>query len=137
MTLDTALAGLLSVLLVTAGALHFVATDLFAQIVPPMLPAPEVIVWLSGVAEIAIGLGLMFRRTRRIAAVLAVALFVAVFPANLYMAMAHLEIRGLPAWLPQPTETGRWMRLPFQALLVGWAIWVARRRSNVGVARAP
>ena len=79
-----------------------------------------------GVLEILLGLGLVHPATRRFAALGLVALFIAVFPANLYMAVANVEIQGLPAWLPQPSAAARWLRLPLQAVFVLWALRVSR-----------
>jgi uncharacterized membrane protein len=112
--------------MVSVGVLHFVAGDLFAQIVPPQLPAPLALVYLSGIAEIALGLGLVPERTRRAAGIGLVLLFIAVFPANVYMALANVQVQGLPPWLTQPSPTALWLRLPFQLLFIAWALWVSR-----------
>ncbi|MFB6084079.1 MAG: DoxX-like family protein [Halorientalis sp.] len=109
---------------VTAGVLHFAVPDLFAQIVPPQLPAPTALVYLSGLAEIGLGVGVMVPRTRRVAAWGLVALLLAVFPANVYMATSGVVIRGAPAAIAEP-GLGRWIRLPFQAVLIAWALWYA------------
>jgi uncharacterized membrane protein len=111
----------LTALMVTAGVLHFTADYLFVQIVPPFLPWPYPIVYLSGVIEIALGVLLQVPRFRRIASLLIIALLVAVFPANIYMAVANLQVQGLPAGLPQPSAVALWLRLPLQFLLMWWA----------------
>ena len=108
------------------GTLHFVADDLFVQVVPPWMPAPMWCVWLSGVAELALGVGLLPVRMRRLAGLGLVALYVAVFPANLYMAVADVQIQGLPAWVTQPTPLQLWLRLPFQLVFIAWALYVSR-----------
>ncbi|MFT3706407.1 MAG: DoxX family membrane protein [Archangium sp.] len=98
------------------GVLHFTATRAFETIVPKMLPAPKMIVWISGVAEIAGGLGLLIPMTQRWAAWGLIALYVAVFPANINMAINDLPLgrQKVPRW-------AQWARLPFQALFIGWA----------------
>lgn len=116
---------ILSVLMVGIGLLHFVVDDIFVQIVPPAFPAPYALVWISGVIEIALGLGILFERTRRLAGFGLVALYIAVFPANIYMAVSNVQIQGLPAWAVQPSPTALWLRLPFQIALILWALWVA------------
>ena len=92
------------------------ATRAFEKIVPKMLPAPKLLVWISGVAEIAGGLGLLIPMTQRWAAWGLIALYVAVFPANINMAMNDLPLgrQKVPRW-------AQWARLPFQALFIGWA----------------
>ncbi len=107
---------------VIAGVSHFVVPDLFAQIVPPQLPAPTALVYLSGVAEVGFGIGVLMSRTRRIAAWGLVGLLLAVFPANVYMATSGVVIQGAPAVIAEPGP-GRWVRLPFQVVLIAWALW--------------
>ena len=111
---------LMAALYVGAGTLHFVQPAVFARIVPPYLPAPRVLVAVSGAAEIAGGLGLLLPATRRPAALGLMLLLVAVFPANVYMARHNAALFRLPAWAV-------WGRLPLQAVLIGWAWQVARR----------
>ena len=118
----------LGVLMVGAGIGHFADPAPFVDIVPPQLPAPLTLVYVSGVAEILGGLGLLLRRTRRAAAWGLVALFVAVFPANVYMAVAGVQPTGWPA-MP---EWALWGRLPLQALPLGWAWWLTRADPVVG-----
>ena len=111
---------------VVAGVMHFVVPKLYVQIVPPSLPRPELLVYLSGVAEVALCLGVLSRRTRRVAAWGIVALLVAVFPANLYMATHDAVIEGAPEGIRDPSNAARWGRLPLQAVLLLWAWWYTR-----------
>jgi uncharacterized membrane protein len=107
-------------LFVGAGVLHFVRPGIFERIVPPALPAPRLLVLLSGAAEVVGGLGLLLPATRRGAAWGLLALLVAVFPANVYM-VGLAGALHIPAWV-------LWARLPGQPLLM-WAVWrVALRR---------
>ncbi len=108
---------LLSVTMVATGILHFVSPDKFAKIVPEWLPAPKALVLVSGFFEIAGGLGLLVRRTRIAAAWGLAALFAAVFPANVNMAL-HKIYTDNP-WI-------LWGRLPFQGVLIAWAYWFTR-----------
>ena len=124
----------LSAFMTAIGLLHFPADHIFVQIVPPFFPAAYALVWISGLIEIALGIGLLFERTRRAAGFGLVALYVAVFPANIYMAIENVQLHGLPAWLEQPPSASLWARLPFQVVFVLWALWVAEiwpRRKHV------
>ena len=116
----------LALLFVGAGVNHFVRPDGYASIVPPWLPAgfpsPLALVYLSGVAEVALGL-LVLTRWRKWAGWGLVALLVAVYPANVHMAM---EAAADDA--PAGYQTLLWLRLPLQGVLVGW-VW----RACVGV----
>ena len=107
---------------VVAGLLHFVVPALYVQIVPPILPAPLVLVYLSGVAEVAVGLGLLWPPTRRYAAWATVALLLAIFPANVYMATSGVVVTGMPGG-GDPSPLVRWGRLPLQGVLILWAYW--------------
>ncbi|MGC1307813.1 MAG: MauE/DoxX family redox-associated membrane protein [Phormidesmis sp.] len=112
------LRNLLAVLIIAAGVLHFVIPQPFIKIVPGFLPYPAVLVYISGICEIALGAGLFFPATRQLAAWGLVALFIAVYPANLNMAFNHIKLSGIPdSW---------WfhgIRLPFQFVLIAWAYW--------------
>jgi uncharacterized membrane protein len=101
---------------VVSGILHFVVPATYARIVPPMFSRPKLLVLISGGAEILGGIGLLIPRTRRTAAFGLAVLLVAVFPANIYMAVAHIPSEGLLGnrWL-------QWLRLPLQLPLIWWA----------------
>jgi len=105
---------------IAAGLNHFWHTDFYRAIMPPYLPWPLALVLASGAAEITLGALLLFRRWQAVAGWGLVALCVAVFPANLHMAL-H------PALFTQFTPTGLWLRLPLQLVLIGWAYCYTRR----------
>jgi uncharacterized membrane protein len=107
---------LLAALMTSAGVMHFVSPKVFIRIVPRWLPAPAALVAISGACEILGGVGLLVPATRRWAAWGLMALFVAVFPANVNMAIHRLPFgrSPLPGWT-------LWARLPLQAVLVAWA----------------
>ena len=109
---------------VVAGVMHFVYPSAYAQIMPPVLPAPLLLVYLSGVAEVAVGVGLLYPPTRRAAAVATMLLLAAIFPANVYMAVSGVAVQGPVSADPSPAV--RWGRLPLQAVLVAWAWWYTR-----------
>lgn len=106
---------------VVAGVLHFIRPSAYKKIVPPYLPAPEALVYLSGVAEIAGGAGLMMTKTRRWAGWCLVATLVAVFPANLHMAMHPERYPKVPGGAGALRA-----RLPLQALLMAWVLDAGR-----------
>ncbi len=114
---------LLAVLFVAAGVGHLVSPNEYLAIMPPFLPAPAALVFVSGIAEIAGGLGLLWPLTRRAAALGLIALLVAVFPANLYAVVHGMQIGGrvVPAWL-------LWARLPFQPLFIAWVYFAGWKR---------
>jgi uncharacterized membrane protein len=99
---------------IAAGANHFVSTKMYEGIMPDYLPAHHGLVLLSGVAEIAGGLGVLVPQTRRAAAWGLVALLVAVMPANVWMVQHAERFPGIPVWV-------LWVRLPLQGVLVWWA----------------
>lgn len=106
-----------------AGVTHFLAPESFARVVPPGFPRPRALVYLSGIAELALGLGMQFDRTRRASAWGLVALLVAVFPANVYMATDDVAAEFAPDRLADVARAAAWARLPVQAVLVLWAWW--------------
>ena len=101
-----------------AGVLHFVIPDKYMQIMPPYLPWHLELVYLSGALEVIFGIGLFFPQTRKWSAWGCIGLFVAVFPANVYL-YNHQEILPAPAIL-------HFLRLPFQAVFILWAYWYTR-----------
>jgi uncharacterized membrane protein len=109
----------LSAFFLFAGVSHFTSTEFFVSIVPSYLPAPLALVYLSGVFEILGGLGVLLARSRRPAGLGLMALLVAVFPANLHMAL-HPEL------FPDLSPALLYARLPLQLVFVAWA-WVATR----------
>ena len=88
---------------------------------PPFIPAALAMVYISGSAEIAGGLGLLLPPVRGMAGWGLVALLIAVFPANIYMAVDHVQVTAnpLPAWL-------LWGRLALQPLMIWWVLWRSR-----------
>ena len=104
---------LLSVAFILAGVLHFVYPERFMQIVPSFLPAPWALVLISGVFEILGGVGLLVPFSRRFSGYGLIALLIAVFPANINMALQYYHTRGLT------NATVLWiLRLPLQFVLI-------------------
>lgn len=119
-TLKTATRYLFGAIFVAAGANHFVNPGFYIRMMPAYLPWHAELVAISGVAEIALGILLLFERWRVAAAWGLIALLIAVFPANVNMTM-HPEL------YPTISETALWIRLPIQGLLIAWAYWYTRR----------
>lgn len=110
---------LMAVFYVLAGVNHFLNPAVYLKIMPPYLPWPRFLVEVSGVFEIALGVLLLVPRCTRWAAWGLIALLIAVFPANLHMAV-HPEL------YPEIPAAALWARLPLQAVLIAWA-WVYTR----------
>ncbi len=112
---------LLTLFMVAGGINHFINPAPYLGMMPSVLPAPLALVYISGVAEIAGGLGLILPQTRRLAAWGIVLLLVAIFPANVNMAVNHL-----PLGTEEVPQAALWARLPLQAVLIAWAYWFTR-----------
>ncbi|UBF24091.1 DoxX family protein [Kovacikia minuta CCNUW1] len=115
------LRGVLAVAIIIVGITHFIRPDQYARIVPPQLPGPIALVYISGVFEILGGIGLLIPLVSVAAAWGLIALFIAVFPANINQALNSIPIEGIPH---HPLLY--WFRLPFQAVLIAWAWWYTR-----------
>lgn len=107
----------------TMGTLHFVIPRSFEAIVPRGVPAKEAVA-VSGVAELAGGLAILHPATRRLGRWWLLALLLAVFPANIHMAVNPEQIRGLD--LKKVPRWALWARLPLQPLAMLW-VWRATR----------
>ena len=113
-------AAITGLLFVAAGALHFIRPGMYEKIVPPQLGHAPELVAISGIAEIAGGLGLLIPRTRRAAGLGLIALLVAVWPANIYMAIESGRFAATaPAWV-------LWARVPLQLALIWWVQRISR-----------
>ena len=110
----------LSALLVTTGLAHFLAADAFRPLIPEQLGSPDAWVYGSGLAELACAAAVAVPRTRRVGGYAAAALFLAVFPGNIQMALDAGDRSAA-------YQAATYARLPLQVPLVIWAIAVARR----------
>ena len=121
--MKTATRWLFGVLFILAGLNHFLNPGFYIDIMPPYLPWHGPLVAISGVAEVALGALLLFRRWSIAAAWGLIALLVAIFPANLHMAI------NAPLY-PSISPVALWLRLPLQGLLIAWAYWYTRPSIN-------
>jgi len=103
----------IAAIFIAAGIAHFVSPGMFVRIVPSYLPAPLVLVYVSGLFEILGGLGVLIPSMRVYAGWGLILLLLAVFPANINMALNASDFSNIPAW-------ALWVRLPLQFVLIGW-----------------
>lgn len=114
-----------------SGVLHLVRPSGYEALIPPFMPAPGAIIAVSGVAELACALGLL--RRDRWAGRASVGLLVAVFPANLWFAIATTADAAAAPWL----VAGAWLRLPLQVPLIWAALQAHARGLDRSAAPAP
>ena len=105
-----------------AGAMHFISPVAYRPMMPSYLPAPELLILLSGVAEVMIGLGLFWPRTRAWAGWGGVALLLAVWPASLHIALENVPVFGAV----EGAGALNWVRFAFQVPLMVLAWWSTR-----------
>ena len=105
---------LLAAFFVAAGVNHFLSPTFYMELMPPYLPWPWGLIYVSGIAEIVLGAGLLFRPLRGVAGWGLILLLIAVFPANIHAALHGF--RSVPGWI-------LWVRLPLQFVLVAWVYW--------------
>ncbi|ACY16793.1 DoxX family protein [Haliangium ochraceum DSM 14365] len=110
---------LMAAVYVGAGVMHFLRPEAYAAIMPDYLPWHMALIYLSGVAEIVLGIAVLVPRTRRLAAWGIIALLIAVFPANIHAAVEQVSIAGADPVI-------NWYRLPLQAVFIAWAWWYTR-----------
>jgi uncharacterized membrane protein len=117
---------LAAVFFIGAGVNHFRNAEFYERIVPPRFPSPHILVAISGVAEIVGGIGLLIRPTRQLAGWGLIALLIAVFPANIYMAIETERFADLhlPAWT-------FWARLPLQMVFIAWVWFVSHGAAEI------
>lgn len=96
----------------TSGVMHFAAEKFFIAIVPKSLPNPRLLVQISGVAELMGAIGILIPGTRRLAGKGLIALLLAVYPANINMAVNADRFKQFPKW-------ALWARLPLQFAAMG------------------
>lgn len=106
----------------TTGSAHFWLEKFFTAIVPRGLPNPKALVYISGVAEFLGGVGVLIPSVRKHAGRGLIALLVAVFPANINMAVNPERFKQFPAW-------ALWARLPLQFAIIA-QVWAATQRED-------
>lgn len=107
---------ILAAFFIFAGANHFRIPELYLTMMPPWLPAHELLNNISGIAEIAGGIGILINKTRKLAAIGLILLLIAIFPANIHLAINGWAETDIPKWILIT-------RLPFQLLFIAWVIF--------------
>lgn len=130
-TLRSVLLWLLAALFIAGGLNHFRDPGFYLVMMPPLLPFPLELIYLSGVLEVLGGLLVLVPPLRRLTGWGLIALLVAVFPANIYAAVAQVQPPGghvAPLLL--------WLRLPFQAVFIAWVYYAALYKPAPAAKRA-
>ena len=109
---------LMAVFYVANGVYHFANPDAYLRIIPEFVPWSLAVVYLSGLVEILLGVGVLVPSTRVMSAWGLIVLLLVVFPANVNVAVNDLAYVGT-----EPSSLLNWLRLPAQAVLIGWAWW--------------
>lgn len=115
---------LLCAFFVVAGASHFIRTDLYLEIMPTYVPQPLLAVYLSGAFEILLGLLILVPRLQRGVAWGMILLLIAVFPANIQMALHPDLYPEIPRW-------GLYARLPLQGVFILWAYLFTKSKKGL------
>jgi len=114
---------LLAVFFIGAGINHFRDPEFYLRIMPPYLPWPMFLQYLVGFIEFVLGILLLIPRYTRLAAWGLIVLLIAVYPANIHMAVNRHLYPDVKIWF-------HWIRLPFQFVLIAWAWWFTREDEN-------
>ena len=111
---------LFAVSYVGAGVMHFIQPDFYMRIMPPYFPFPLLLIYLSGIVEIAVGILILFKKTRKIASWTTIAMLIAFLPVHVYM------LQNAAMFSDIGPEIGLWIRFPVQAIFILWAWWLGR-----------
>ena len=107
---------LMAFMYVIAGVFHFIKPKAYLRIMPPYIPFPKAMVLWSGVAEIGLGIGLLFNSTKNTSIFGIVAMLVVFFTVHIHMLQSEKASKGVPKWF-------LWLRIPLQFILIWWAIF--------------
>ena len=111
---------LLALFFFVAGITHFTQDEAYAGIVPPLLPFPFLIVWVTGVMELFFALGLAIKKYRKMSGFWLAPFLLAVLPANIYMAMYNI-----PLGVMESSPTALWIRVALQFPLIALILWAS------------
>ena len=106
------------------GLSHFIMPDTIMKLMPPQIPAPLLMVYISGIFEMLGGIGLIVSKTKRWASYGLILLLLAVYPANIYVALENIQLGGF-----MNNSTYQWFRVILQIPLIIWVWWTARENS--------
>ena len=111
---------LLALFFFVAGITHFTQDEAYAGIVPPLLPFPFLIVWVTGIMELFFALGLAIKKFRKISGFWLAPFLLAVLPANIYMAMYNIPLGDM-----ESSSTALWVRVALQFPLIALILWAS------------
>jgi uncharacterized membrane protein len=117
--LKTPLLWLMGIFYIGNGVNHFVNSEFYLPLMPPYLPLHLELIYLSGLAELVLGIAVLVASVRRLAAWGIILLLIAIFPANVHVALYNVSLGGAE----EGAGIWNWVRLPFQAVFVAWAWW--------------
>ncbi len=106
---------------ILAGVSHFLIPDTFMKLMPPLIPFPLMMVYISGVFEILGGIGLIVTKTKRAASYGLILLLLAVYPANIYTALENIQLGGFMS-----NSLYQWFRVALQIPLIVWVWWTGK-----------
>jgi uncharacterized membrane protein len=107
-----------------AGVLHFIIPEFYSAMMPPFIPYKDILIVLTGLAEIALGIGLLIPSVRRRSGISLIALLIGIFPANIYVAVVQPELPDLSY-----DPASMWWRLLLQPLFIAW-VWSVSVRTK-------
>jgi uncharacterized membrane protein len=110
---------IIAALFMLTGLLHFIRPQVFVNIMPDYIPYHLAMVYISGIAEILGGIGVLVSQTQNLAGWGLVLLLIAVFPANINMTVDAIQEQGVKSWWTIATL----LRLPLQFVLIYWVYW--------------
>ena len=118
--IKTILCYLLALFFCVAGITHFTQDEAYAGIVPPLLPFPFIIVWVTGIMELFFAVGLAIKKFRKISGFWLAPFLLAVLPANIYMAMYNIPLGDM-----ESSSTALWVRVALQFPLIALILWAS------------
>ena len=111
---------LLALFFFVAGITHFTQDEAYAGIVPPLLPFPFLIVWVTGIMELFFAVGLAIKKFRKISGFWLAPFLLAVLPANIYMAIYNIPLGDM-----ESSSTALWVRVALQFPLIALILWAS------------
>jgi uncharacterized membrane protein len=114
---------IMGIFYIVAGLAHFANPGGYLPMMPPYLPWHLALIYLSGLAEFVLGVAVLVEPLRPLAAWGIIMLLIAIFPANLHIALNNVPLFGAA----EGAGVWNWVRLPFQGVLIAWAWWYADR----------
>ena len=109
----------MAALYIVAGLVHFMKPAIYMRIMPQYLPAPKTLVFISGIAEILLGILLCIPQTKNLAVYALILMLIIFLLVHIHMLSSEKAAAGFPQW-------ALWSRIPLQFLLMYWAYWYIR-----------